>query len=169
MIPLIVLAGTFVVLRGVGALAVPALRSWRTCLRLALAAMFLVTASAHFGARRADLVRMVPPAFPAPALLVTVTGVAEILGAVGLLVPRLAPFAAGGLALLLVAMFPANVHAAREGLTIGGAPVTPLVPRAALQALFLAAVLAAGTRGRGPRAAGRGREPRPAPRREDAP
>jgi hypothetical protein len=41
-------------------------------------------------------------------------------------------------------MFPANVYAARAGLSIGDAPVTPLVPRAVLQVVFLAATLAAG-------------------------
>jgi hypothetical protein len=40
--------------------------------------------------------------------------------------------------------FPANVHAARQALTIGGSPATPLVLRTALQIVFLAAVLAAG-------------------------
>jgi uncharacterized membrane protein len=45
--------------------------------------------------------------------------------------------------LLLLAMFPANVHAAREGLNIGGTPVTPLVPRTLLQVLFLGATVAA--------------------------
>lgn len=149
MIPFIVLAGTFLLLRALGPLAHPSLRSWVTSLRWALAVMFLVTASAHFGARRPDLVRMVPPSFPEPELIVTLTGIAELLGAVGLLLPRVAPWAATGLALLLVAMFPANVHAARAGLSIGGVPVTPLLPRVALQLAFLAAVLAAGFGGRG--------------------
>lgn len=152
MVPFIVLVGSFLLLQALGALRVLPLRSWITSLRWALAAMFLVTASAHFGARRPDLVRMVPPSFPEPELLVTLTGVAELLGAAGLLFPRLAPWAAGGLALLLVAMFPANVHAARAGLTIGGAAVTPLAPRAVLQVVFLAAVLAAGFGERLPRA-----------------
>jgi uncharacterized membrane protein len=49
-----------------------------------------------------------------------------------------------GLAALLLAVFPANVHAAREALTIGGAPATPLVARTVLQIVFLAAVIAAG-------------------------
>ncbi len=148
MVPFIVLAGSFLLFRALGALAIPLFRSWVTSLRWALAVMFLLTASAHFGARRPDLVRMVPPSFPDPELLVTLTGVAEILGAAGLLLPRIAPWAATGLALLLVAMFPANVHAARAGLTIGQAPVTPLIPRAILQVVFLAAVLAAGFGGR---------------------
>ena len=58
----------------------------------------------------------------------TFTGIAELAGAVGLLVPRLAPRAAGGLAILLLAMFPASVHAAREGLQIDGTPVEALLP-----------------------------------------
>lgn len=156
MTPFIVLAGSFLLFRALGALAIPSFRSWVTSLRLALAVMFLLTASAHFGARRPDLIAMVPPSFPRPELSVTLTGVAELLGAAGLVLPRLAPWAAAGLALLLVAMFPANVHAARAGLAIGGVPVTPLLPRAVLQVAFLAAVLAAGFGGR------RGREQRSA-------
>ncbi len=144
MTPFIVLVGSVLLFRALGALAIPFFRSWVTCLRWALAVMFLLTASAHFGDRRPDLVRMVPPSFPRPELLVTLTGVAEIFGAAGLLVRRLAPWAASGLALLLVAMFPANVHAARAGLSIGDVPVTPLVPRAVLQVMFLGAALVAG-------------------------
>jgi uncharacterized membrane protein len=112
-------------------------------LRWALSAMFLLTASAHWGALRPDLVRMVPPAFPQPELLVTLTGIAELAGAIGLLIPRLAPWAGGCLALLLLAMFPANVHAAREGLSIGGTQVMGVLPRALLQLVFLAATLIA--------------------------
>jgi hypothetical protein len=40
-------------------------------------------------------------------------------------------------------MFPANVHAARRGLTLDGRPVTPLPARTALQVLFVAAAVAA--------------------------
>ncbi|WP_437760195.1 AraC family transcriptional regulator [Sorangium sp. So ce1389] len=57
-------------------------------------------------------------------------------------VARLSPGAAMGLALLLVAMFPANVHAARAGLTLGGSPVTPLLPRTLMQIVFIAATVA---------------------------
>lgn len=146
MAPLLTLAGSFLVFAALGALGAPLFRSRVTALRWAFAAMFLLTASAHFGDRRDDLVRMVPPALPAPGLLVTLTGLAELAGAAGLLVPRLAPWAARGLALLLVLVFPANVHAAREGLAIGGTPVTPLVPRALVQALFLAGIAVAARR-----------------------
>lgn len=134
--PLITLVAVTAALLGAGALGVRALRSWPVALRGGLAAMFTLTGVVHFVGMRQELVAMVPPALPAPELLVTITGVLELLGAVGLLIPRLAPMAAGGLAVLLVVMFPANVHAALEGTG------TPLLPRTAMQVVFLAAALA---------------------------
>jgi uncharacterized membrane protein len=144
MAPLIVLIAAFLVFLVLGRFRVKPLRDWLTALRWALAVMFLFTSTAHFGPMRADLVRMVPPALPDPELLVTVTGVLEILGAIGLFIPRFAPWAAGGLVLLLMVLFPANVHAAREAMTIGGRPATPLVPRLLLQLLFIFLLLVAG-------------------------
>ncbi|MGK3994012.1 DoxX family protein [Sorangium sp. So ce1024] len=142
MAPLLVLTVSFALFLVLGRLGIKPLSRWVTCLRCALAAMFLLTASAHWGSRRAELVAMVPPALPSPELLVTATGVLELAGAAALLVPRLAPWAAAGLTILLVAMFPANVHAARAGLTLGGSPVTPLVPRTLMQIGFIAATVA---------------------------
>ena len=48
--------------------------------------MFTMTGVAHFtpGMRR-DMIAIVPPRLPAPGLLVTITGVLELLGAAGLL------------------------------------------------------------------------------------
>jgi uncharacterized membrane protein len=83
---------------------------------------------------------MVPASLPAPALLVTATGVLELIGAIGLLVPQLLATAAYGLTALLVAMFPANVHAARAGLVIAGRRATPLVWRLPLQLCWIAAL-----------------------------
>jgi uncharacterized membrane protein len=103
--------------------------------------MFVFTAVSHFHPRtRPDLIRMVPAGLPAPALLVTATGVLELLGAIGLLVPRTVPAAAYGLMTLLVAMFPANVHAARAGLTVAGRRATPLLWRLPLQLFWIAAL-----------------------------
>jgi uncharacterized membrane protein len=59
---------------------------------------------------------------------------------VGLLVPRTRRAAAVALIVFLVAVLPANIHAARSGLTLRGAPVTPLVPRIAGQVLFIALI-----------------------------
>jgi len=103
--------------------------------------MFAFTAVSHFHPRtRSDLIRMVPARLPAPALLVTVTGVLELLGAIGLLVPQTLPLATYSLIALLVAMFPANVHAAREGLMVAGRRATPLLWRLPLQVFWIAAL-----------------------------
>jgi hypothetical protein len=82
MIPVVVLAVLFLTFSLVGRLGVPFMWGWWTSLRFVLCGMFLLTASAHWGKRRPDLVRMVPSVFPKPALLVTLTGILEILGAV---------------------------------------------------------------------------------------
>ena len=134
MAPLVLLGVLFVLL------VVPL--GWQTALRVSLAGMFLLTASAHWGRRRPDLVRMVPKNLPRPELLVTLTGICEILGAIGLLAPPSARWAAIGLTLLLIAVFPANIRAAREGITIGGKPATPLLARSLIQTLFLIATIA---------------------------
>jgi len=141
MASLIVLAGSFVVLRLLG-LEVGALDGWQPALRGALAAMFLLTGIAHFGSRRAGFVEMVPPRLPRPALLVTVTGVLELAGALGLLLAPTYRLAAGCLAVLLIFLFPANIHAARSGARLAGKAVTPLPLRTAMQVLYVGSCLA---------------------------
>ncbi len=142
MIPLVVLLVSFVVFWLAG-LAVPWFAPWQHALRAALGVMFLLAASAHWGKRRPDLVRMIPRSFGSPGFWVTITGIAEILIAAGLQLPVTARPAALLAALMLLAIFPANVKAARERLTLGGRPVPRLGPRIAIQVVFLAAVLAA--------------------------
>jgi uncharacterized membrane protein len=142
MVVLLVLVVSFAALRMAGALGLSIVDGWQPSLRGALAVMFLVTASAHWGKARADLVRMVPPGFPRPDALVTLTGVLEILGAIGLVLPATTRAASICLAVLLVLMFPANMHAARRRLTIRGRKATSLPLRALLQAVFIAALIA---------------------------
>lgn len=142
MAPLIALVAGTAAARLAGLLGVDSLDGSHPAVRVGLALMFLLTASAHFLSRRADLIAMVPPRLPRADLLVTLTGVLELLGALGLLLPATARPAAAGLALLMLAMFPANVSAARRGLTLAGRPVTPVGVRTALQIVFVAAALA---------------------------
>lgn len=143
MAPLLALVVGFLTARLAGLLGVGALDGWHPALRVGLAGMFVLTGLAHFaGRRRADLIAMVPPALPHPGLLVTITGVLELAGAAGLLVPATAGAAGAALALLMVAMFPANVSAARRRLTLGGRPVTSLPARTALQVVFVGAAVA---------------------------
>lgn len=143
MAPLIVLIVSALLFGLAGLAGVAAFRDPGFILRAALGVMFLFAASAHWGKRRQDLIRMVPPALPRPDLLVTFTGVLEILGAIGLFVPITARAAAICLALLLVALFPANIHAARKSLTIGGHRVPRVPVRALIQLVFIATLIAA--------------------------
>jgi uncharacterized membrane protein len=134
---LIVLFGSWLFLRGVGALGVSALATWQDSVRYALAAMFVFTSVAHFNKMRHDLARMIPSYFPQPTLIVYFTGLCEFLGAVGLLIPRLRSLAGICLILLLLGMFTANINAALKGVTLRGKPVTPLWLRTPMQILFV--------------------------------
>ncbi|MDN3242814.1 DoxX family protein [Glycomyces tritici] len=144
MVPIITLTAATLLARLTGLLGADAL-DWQTSLRIGLAAMFLITGIVHFVPKfRDDMARMIPERLPRPAALVALTGVLELAGAAGLLIPATAPAAAICLALLLVAMFPANVSAARRGIPLAGKPATPLGIRTAEQILFIGlAVLAA--------------------------
>jgi uncharacterized membrane protein len=112
--------------------------TWLVCARGALATMFLFTAASHFTPMKKDLMAMVPPALPRPDLLVFLTGIAELAGAVGLLFPRTRLWAAYGLILLMAAMLPANISAARRGVLLRGRPATSLWLRVPMQVLFIA-------------------------------
>ena len=146
MAPLIILIVVTLVARLIGQLGVSYLRDWAASTRVGLSVMFFFTAAAHFNSMRPDMIAMVPPVVPNPELMVTFTGIAEILGAIGLLVPRTRRIAAVALILFLVAVLPANIYAAQAGVTLRGQPPTPLVPRVALQIVFIALLWWAGVR-----------------------
>jgi uncharacterized membrane protein len=100
--------------RLIGRLGVDYVDSWPQAVAVGLAVMFVMTGVAHFvPAMRRDMIAIVPPRLPAPGLLVTITGVLELLGAAGLLYPPTRVAAAVCLFVLMLAMFPANVYAAR--------------------------------------------------------
>jgi uncharacterized membrane protein len=139
MIPLVVLVISFAVFRLLG-FGIAYFADWQHALRAALGVMFLLTASAHWGQRRPDLVRMVPSFFRNAGMWVTLTGIAEALIAVGLQIPVAAPAVGVLAAAILICMFPANIRAAREHLTIGGQPVPGLGVRLGIQLVFLAAL-----------------------------
>ncbi|OAS21058.1 DoxX family protein [Paenibacillus oryzisoli] len=143
MAPFVALLSSFLLLLGIGSLGWSYFDDWHTALQGAVAVMFLLTASAHWGKRRPDLIRMVPPAFPRPNLIVTITGYLEIAGAIGILIPMMSLAASIGLFLMLIAMFPANIFAARNRLSIGGKPVPRLAVRTILQLVFIGAVVLA--------------------------
>jgi uncharacterized membrane protein len=142
MAPLITLLLGTIAARTAGWLGVGHVNSWTPAIAVGLAAMFVLTGFAHFAPPlRADLIAIVPPRLPAPGYLVTITGLLELLGAVGLLVPATRVAAAVCLQVLMLAMFPANVYASRmpdppKSMT------TQLPLRTAMEVVFLAAAVA---------------------------
>jgi uncharacterized membrane protein len=142
MAPLITLLLATIAARSIGWLGVGYVNNWTASIAVGLAAMFVLTGFAHFApALRRDLIAIVPPRLPAPGYLVTISGLLELLGAVGLLVPVTRVAAAVCLLVLMLAMFPANVYAARmpdppKSMT------TRLSLRTAIEIVFLAAAIA---------------------------
>lgn len=92
---------------------------WRTGLRLVLALVYITVGIIHLRSPQGFL-PIVPDWVPWPTGVVLATGVAEILGAIGLMVPRLRWWAGVGLAAYAVGVYPANIKHAMEGVALGG-------------------------------------------------
>ena len=139
MAPLIALLAGGLAARIVGWCGIDYVDSWVRAIAVGLAAMFFLTGVAHFAPPlRRQLIAIVPPALPAPGLLVSVTGVLALLGTAGLLLPATRVAAAACLLALMLAMFPANIYAARMP-NPPKAMTTRLPARAAEEILYLAA------------------------------
>jgi uncharacterized membrane protein len=137
MIVLAILGVATLLARVAGLAGLSALDSWRAAVRVGLAVMLLFAASAHFTGMRHDLARMLPDVVPSPMAVIYFTGACEILGAIGLLLPRARRLAGMALIVFFIAVLPANVHAARAGVTLRGEPATPLALRIPMQLLFI--------------------------------
>ncbi len=140
MISLFVLVISFILLRGLGALGVNRLSTWREDGRGALVIMFLSTGFSHFSSLKHDFAAMIPDPLPNGLWVIYLAGVFEIAGAVGLLIPRTRRLAGICLVLLLVALFPANVNAVINEIPLGGNAPTTLWVRAPMQLLYIGMV-----------------------------
>jgi uncharacterized membrane protein len=87
--------------------------------RVILGLIFIVAGALHFIIPDAYL-RIMPPALPAHLLLIDISGAAEILGGIGMLVPSTRRVAAWGLVALLIAVWPANIYTAVAHLPLPG-------------------------------------------------
>lgn len=94
-------------------------KAFRDNARLATGATFVFTGISHFVIPEKFL-EMMPLFLPAPLFLVYLSGVFEILGGIGLTIPKTARLAAFGLILLLLAVFPANIYVALKNVPLGG-------------------------------------------------
>jgi uncharacterized membrane protein len=106
---------------------------------LALAAVFYVFAGVNHFLKPGFYLKMMPPYIPWHQLMVQLSGVAEVLGGVGLLIPSTRRAAAWGLVALLVAVFPANIYMATNPVEAGAAamPAASLYIRLAFQPILI--------------------------------
>jgi uncharacterized membrane protein len=106
--------------------------------RASLALLFLFTGLGHF-VKTDEMAAMLPAWMPMRVGIVYLTGMLEWAGAVGLLLPRWSRAAGLCLMLFLLAVFPANVHAALSRVAMGGHEMGPayLLVRGPFQALLI--------------------------------
>lgn len=110
----------------------------REILRVVFFMSLIIIGIAHF-LRAEQFARIVPPIFPTyPS--VYISGVFEILGGIGLLIPSVSVAAAWGLIALFIAVFPANIYMALHNIKLDGVPQNQLLywGRLPLQAVLIA-------------------------------
>jgi uncharacterized membrane protein len=111
---------------------------YKTLATYLLGAFFVVAGANHF-VHPATYQRIVPPAFPVPALLVVISGLAEIAGGIGVFFKRTRKAAGIGLIALLIAVFPVNIYMAQHAQLFRDiASATVLYWRLPLQAVLIA-------------------------------
>ena len=94
--------------------------------RLLTALFFVVAGIMHF-VRPNFYLAIMPSTLPHPLALIYISGVAEIVGGVGLSIPKCRRLAAYGLIALLIAVFPANLKMFFDGLHDHGWSLTTLI------------------------------------------
>jgi uncharacterized membrane protein len=103
-----------------------------------LATAYALAGVAHL-TRPSGFVAITPGWVPAPAIVVALTGVAELAGAAGLLIRPLRRAAGIGLALYALCVWPANFNHALNDIPLGGTHLSWWYhgPRLALQPLLI--------------------------------
>ena len=100
--------------------------------RLAMGSLYILAGIGHFVATRL-YVSIMPDYLPAHRQLVLWSGVAEVAGGIGVLVPRTRRAAAWGIVLLLLAVMPANVWMVQHPERYPGIPLWAMWLRLPLQ------------------------------------
>ena len=88
--------------------------------------LYVVAGSLHF-VKTDEYLKIMPPYIPWHLAMVQISGVCEILGGLGLLLPQTRRAAAWGLIALLIAVFPANVYMATNPVEAGAASIAPIL------------------------------------------
>ncbi len=98
--------------------------------------LFIAAGLNHFAVPRAYRA-IVPPGFGDPARVVAISGVAEVAGGVGVLLPPTRRISGLALIALLLAVYPANLHMARNPERFRRIPRWALYARLPLQPLMV--------------------------------
>lgn len=100
---------------------------------------FIFAGSRHFSAPEFYMM-MMPPYLPIPQTLIYISGAFEILGGLGLIVPKTRIFSAWGLMALLLAVLPANIYMWTQNIELHDAytPSWALLFRVPFQFLLIA-------------------------------
>ena len=102
-----------------------------------LCSLFFIWAGVMHFLRPGRFVQITPEALPFRKELVLLSGACEILGGLGLLIPRTRKLAGKGLIALLIAVFPANINMAVNKIDFGFIPQWLLWARLPLQFLMI--------------------------------
>ncbi|WP_422928431.1 DoxX family protein [Singulisphaera sp. PoT] len=111
----------------------------RTVFRYLLSVFFIYAGFNHLRSPE-PFVAIMPRILPWPYALVAISGWAEIIGGLGVILAQTRRIAGWGLIALLIAVFPANIQAAIHGMELGGKPVAPWIlwVRLPFQFIFIA-------------------------------
>lgn len=98
----------------------PAIRA-----RVGLSLFFAFAALGHF-ARTEAMAEMLPPAVPYRIEVIYLTGIFELLGAIGVWIPRLTKLTGLLLIVMLVGILPSNIYSAINRVEFGGHEAGPV-------------------------------------------
>jgi len=141
-IPILLLSLTIVAFFGIARGRYAGFGAVQNAIRVIVALPLLVSGVLVHFFRATTTASIIPPIFPAPVFLIVITGVFEIAGAIGLFVPRFRRSAALCIAIMMVAVFPANIYVA--GRTIDGLSMPGVAVRGTMQVVYIVLVLLAG-------------------------
>ena len=108
---------------------------WKKLVLLGLAAFFINVGIDHF-INPDFYLSIMPPAFPLHLEAVYISGLFEVLGGLGVLIPRLRKFSGWGLIALLIAVYPANIYMALTPEAFPDVPLYTLYIRLVFQFIF---------------------------------
>jgi uncharacterized membrane protein len=112
--------------------------SWGYLTGLVVMGLFYMAAGVNHFVHPRMYVAIMPRCIPWPLVMIYISGIAEILGGIGVLAPLTRRFAAWGLVAMLIAFLPVHVNMCLHPEEFGNLPVWALWVRLVLQGPLVA-------------------------------